>query len=118
MKKLFWNICLLMLFAVAPLAAQDFHSTSVMRPSGSSYSSTISPVGSAIPSYVESSVGSTSSAPSERHRAAMEDDDFDSPFDPGRSDQSPIGDAWPLLVFAALYAGGIFLTKRKAAKAE
>ena len=48
----------------------------------------------------------------------MEDDDFDSPFDPGRSAQSPIGDAWPLLVFAALYAGGIFLTKRKAAKAE
>jgi hypothetical protein len=31
---------------------------------------------------VESSVGSMPSAPSERHRAAMEDDDFDSPLIP------------------------------------
>lgn len=116
MKKLFWNLFLIMLLAVIPLSAQDFQSTSTMRPSGSSYSSSVTPVGSETPAYVGSSVGSLPSSVSERRGAAMEEDDFDSPFDPNRSDESPVGEAWVLLAFAAAGAGVVYLRRRKAGK--
>ena len=39
---------------------------------------------------------------------------FESPDDPNRDPESPIGDAWPLLFFAALAAGVIYIKQRKA----
>lgn len=118
MKSIIWNLCIALLLLSAPLAAQDFQSTSALRPSGSQYSSPVTPVGSQTPNYIESPAGSLPSATSGRRNAAMEADDFDSPEEEGRSEEYPIGDAWPLLAFAAISAGVVFLHKRKAAKAE
>ena len=92
--------------------AQDMQSTSVMTPSGSHYHSPIVPGGSDNASPLSST---TYDAPSANRNGMRRI----GPTEPGQGDTgSPIGDAWPLLVFAALYAGGIFRTKRKAAKAE
>jgi len=38
---------------------------------------------------------------------------FNQPSDPDPSNQSPLGDAWSLLIFAALGAGVIYLKQRK-----
>ena len=39
---------------------------------------------------------------------------FEHPSDPERDPESPIGDAWSLLIFAALGAGVIYIKQRKA----
>lgn len=118
MKNTVRNLCIALMLLSAPLAAQNFQSTSALRPSGSQYSPSVAPVGSLTPNYIESPAGSLPSATSGRRNAAMEADDFDSPEEEGRSDQYPVGDGWVMLVFAALCAGGIYLKRRKAAQAE
>lgn len=118
MKNTVRNLCIALLLLAAPLAAQDFQSTSAMRPSGSQYSPSVTPVGSQTPNYVESRAGSLPGSVSGRRNAAMEADDFDSPEEEGRSEEYPVGDGWVMLLFAALCAGGIYLKRRKTAQAE
>lgn len=92
--------------------AQDMQSTSVMAPSGSQYRSPIVPVGSDNASPLSSTTYDAPSADRNGMRRI-------GPTEPGQGDTgSPIGDAWPLLAFAAISAGVVFLHKRKAAKAE
>ncbi len=118
MKKLICYLFLLTLLVAVPLSAQDFKSTSAMQPTGTNYTPSITPVGSQTPNYVGSPMGSLPASPMERQRAAMEEDDFDSPEETNRSDQFPIGDAWIMLLFAAIGMSVVAIKKRKAQKAQ
>ena len=68
------------------------------------------PFGAYTPSD-QSEVGSSSSTNRPKGRVNR----FENPSDPGdQSEEYPIGDAWPLLAFAALFAGIIALKRKKA----
>ena len=119
MKNRMLQIIVTVLLVAAPATAQDFRSTSTMQGSGSQYSPQVSPVGSVQPSPVQSSTGSLPMPISSRRQVENEgiSGDFDKPgYD--TSDESPVGDAWVMLAFAAAACGIVFLRRRKVQKAE
>ena len=91
-----------------PAAAQDFNSTSSMPGSGSAYSSQVTPVGAQTPEIMASTTYGEQAAP---HRGGARKS-FDTPDDPNRSADAPIGSVWALLVFAAV-GGAVVLRRRK-----
>lgn len=111
-----FQILVAVLLMAAPATAQDFRSTSTLQGSGSQYTPQVAPVGSVQPMPVQSTAGSLPSPISGRRR--VDDDevsgDFDSPEEANKSDQSPVGEPWALLGFAAAACGIVFLHRRKA----
>ena len=110
------NVIMMIIMAVAlvalPTMAQDWQSTSAMPGSGSAYSAQVTAVGAA---EVTEMATTTSSTPNNGpHRAKK--GDFGPGQDGGYQDpNSPIGDAWPLLLFAAIFAVVITIKKHKKA---
>jgi hypothetical protein len=108
------NVIMMIIMAVAlvalPAMAQDWQSTSTMQGSGSAYSAQVTAVGAA---EVTEMATTTSSTPNNGpHRAKK--GDFGPGQDGGYKDpNSPIGDAWPMLLFAALFAIVITIKKHK-----
>lgn len=90
---------------------QEWQSTSAMQGSGSSYSSQVTAVGA---SEVSDMGTTTTSTPNNGPRRAKKDGegDFPSGNDGGYQDPGfPIGDAWPLALFAVLFAAYIAVRK-------
>ena len=88
---------------------QEWQSTSVMQGSGSSYSSQVTAVGA---SEVSDMGTTTTSTPNNGPRRAKKDGDFGPGQDGGHQDPNyPIGDAWPLALFAVLFAAYIAVRK-------
>lgn len=74
---------------------------------GSSYSSQVSPVGAAAPMLI----GNESSGPSNRRNA------FPGRPETNQSDESPVGEPFILLLFAAMAAVGIYIKRKKTSQA-
>ena len=91
---------------------QEWQSISVMQGSGSAYSSQVTAVGA---SEVSDMGATTTSTPNNGPRRAKKEDgegDFGHGQDAGYKDSSsPIGDAWPLALFAVLFAAYIAVRK-------
>jgi len=91
---------------------QEWQSTSAMQGSGSSYSSQVTAVGA---SEVSDMGTTTTSTPNNGPRRAKKEDgegDFPRGNDGGYQDPGfPIGDAWPLALFAVLFAAYIAVRK-------
>ena len=111
------------LFVCLPLHAYEFKSTSAYQqdphamqatqvnatPAYQSYESTIyTPFSNETPGNSLGSLGGEISSENE------EKDGFIKPDDPG--EKTPIGDAWSLLIFAALAAGVVYFKRRSATK--
>lgn len=111
------NVIMMIIMAVAlvalPTMAQDWQSTSTMQGSGSAYSAQVTAVGAA---EVTEMATTTSSTPNNGPQRAKKGD-----FGPGGNDGGyqdpnfPIGDAWPLALFAVLFAVVITIKKHKKA---
>ena len=90
-------------------AQQDFQSHQIIT-SGTNYNGTVyAPFDNTTPSE-QSEVGASYSpakAPSGPRRS------FDTGPEHGRDEQYPVGEPWVLLAFAAVFAGGIALRRRK-----
>ena len=92
---------------------QEWQSTSAMQGSGSSYSSQVTAVGA---SEVSDMGATTTSTPNNGPRRAKKEDG-EGDFGPGgktggyQDSSFPIGDAWPLALFAALFAAYIAVRK-------
>ena len=114
---------LFFLFVCTPLRAYEFQSTSAYQlqspavqatqmnatPAYQSYESTIyTPFSNETPGNSLGSLGGEISSKNE------EKDGFIKPDDPG--EKTPIGDAWSLLIFAALAAGVVYFKRRSATK--
>ncbi len=95
---------------------QEWQSTSAMQGSGSSYSSQVTAVGA---SEVSDMGTTTTSTPNNGPRRAKKEGETEgSDFGPGGqtggyqdSSSFPIGDAWPLALFAVLFAAYIAVRK-------
>ena len=91
---------------------QEWQSTSAMQGSGSAYSSQVTAVGA---SEVSDMGTTTTSTPNNGPRRAKKDGEGD--FGPGgqtggyQDPGFPIGDAWPLALFAVLFAAYIAVRK-------
>ena len=111
------------LFVCLPLHAYEFKSTSAYQqdphamqatqvnatPAYQSYESTIyTPFSNETPGNSLGSLGGEISSENE------EKDGFIKPDDPG--EKTPIGDAWSLLIFAALAAGVVYFKRPSATK--
>jgi hypothetical protein len=85
---------------VLPTMAQDWQSTSSMQGTSSAYSSQVTAVGATGVNDMATTTESSSpaKAPSGPRRTLIGGAEY------GQSNESPIGDAWPLAVFAALFA--------------
>ena len=116
---------LFFLFVCTPLRAYEFQSTSAYQlqspavqatqmnvaPSYQSYESTIyTPFSSDAP-YSDANSGDN--GPS---RITNRKNGFDNPADPERDPESPIGEPWILLAFAAAAAGVVYIKRRSATK--
>ena len=114
-------VCLFLLLAVAPASAQiyptaqDHSANGAMDVQYRSYQSTVyEPFGSTVPSEttpVYSSVGGSSTdeghTPSNRRNLT-------GGGDPGhQSNQSPVGEAWVMLFFAAVAALVVYIRRRR-----
>ena len=74
--------------------------SSSMMQTGSAYSSQITPVGATSP------IAATQYAPSNRRGA------FETPGEANQSEESPVGEPYIMLAFAAIAAGAIYLRRR------
>ena len=116
---------LFLFFVCTPLRAYEFQSTSAYQlqspavqatqmnvaPSYQSYESTIyTPFSSDAP-YSDANSGDN--GPS---RITNRKNGFDNPADPERDPNSPIGEPWILLAFAAAAAGVVYIKRRSATK--
>jgi hypothetical protein len=98
------------LVALPTMAQQEWQSTSAMQGSGSAYSAQVTAVGAAEVTDMATTTTDTYSpaqAPTGRRKTLIGGGEY------GQSDQSPIGDAWPLVLFAALFAIVITIKKHK-----
>ena len=77
--------------------------SSPMMQTGSPYSSHISPVGASSPYE-------TMNGPSNRRNS------FITPEDVNQSEESPVGEPYVLVLFAAVAAGAVYIKRQKAAK--
>ena len=115
------------LFVCTPLHAYEFKSTSAYQqdphamqatqvstaPSYQSYESTIyTPFSSDAP-YSDANSGSNGPA---RINGRKNTGDFGHPDDPFKDPNSPIGEPWILLAFAAAAAGVVYIKRRSATK--
>ena len=100
------------LMTISVLAQQEvWQSTSVMTGSGSAYSSQVTAVGAASAADMGTST-TESYAPG---RPGQVRRGFDTGGETGRSEEYPIGDAvLPLMGMAMLFAGAVFLRRKKA----
>ena len=116
---------LFFMFVCTPLRAYEFQSTSAYQlqspavqatqmnvaPSYQSYESTIyTPFSSDAP-YSDANSGSNGPA-----RISNRKNGFENPSDPERDPESPIGEPWILLAFAAAAAGVVYIKRRSATK--
>ena len=99
-------MCALLVCALPmALAAQDWQ-TSSMQGSGSAYSSQVTPVGATdVDQQATTTYGPARQISNRRNEIVT-------PGEHGQSDQSPIGDEWPLLFFAVAAAGIVALRKK------
>ena len=105
--------------------AQQFHSTSPYMQSNGlqteqyqgpevGYHSTIyTPFSDETPSTV-----GTGNGYSDSYGITNRKNSFNKPSEEGGSNESPLGDAWSLLIFAAIGTGVIFIKQRKKLKAK
>lgn len=98
------------LVALPAIAQQEWQSTSAMQGSGSAYGAQVTAVGAA---GVTDMATTTTSTPNNGPRRAKMEGDFGPGGKPGgyQDPGSPIGDAWPLAIFAALFAAYIAIRK-------
>jgi hypothetical protein len=75
-------------------------------------STTISPASTVYAPFSDEAPGSQNNGPA---KISGRKNAFDNPADPNQSNQSPIGDAWILLAFAAAAAVVITLRKKQTA---
>ena len=98
----------------APVTAQDWQSTSTLQTSGSAYSPQVTAVGATTVNSVAITTDSYSATPSGPRKVI----DRNTEFDEG-DEGSPIGDATlPLLLFAAAFAGVVYVRRRKTAHSD
>lgn len=85
---------------VLPTMAQDWQSTSSMQGTGSAYSSQVTAVGATRVNDMATTTESSSpaKAPSGPRKTLIGGTEY------GQSNEFPIGDVWPLALFAALFA--------------
>lgn len=115
-KLFIWTIGIL-LVCLSPVAAQqtEWRSTSTLQGSGSAYAPQVTPVGSQYVPIVNSSGERPAMSPGARRNS----DEWGENQEAGNKDiNSPVGDAWVMLAFAAAACGIIFLRRRKVQKAE
>ena len=74
-------------------------------------STTLHPAQTVYAPFSDETPGSQNNGPS---NISGRRNGFENPSDPERDPESPIGDAWSLLIFAALGAGVIYIKQRKA----
>ena len=109
-------VMLIMAVALIELPAMaqqpEWQSTSALQGAGSSYSSQVTAVGA---SEVTDMGTTTTSTPNNGPRRAKKDGDFGPGGQTGgyQDPNFPIGDAWPLALFAALFAIVITIKKHK-----
>lgn len=97
------------LVALPAIAQQEWQSTSAMQGSGSAYGAQVTAVGAA---GVTDMATTTTSTPNNGPRRAKKESDFAGGQTGGYQDPGfPIGDAWPLAIFAALFAAYIAIRK-------
>lgn len=117
----------LLLASLLPLAAnaQEWHTTSTLKETGSDYNSQVTIVGaekvSLIPMRSTSTMMATCEVPTPSTESSTSTHnggrrrEFGRPGDPGdQSDEFPIGEPWVLLAFAAASAGVIAWRRRGA----
>lgn len=97
------------LVALPAIAQQEWQSTSAMQGSGSAYGAQVTAVGAA---GVTDMATTTTSTPNNGPRRAKKEDYGPGGQNGGYQDPgSPIGDAWPLALFAVLFAAYIAVRK-------
>ncbi len=118
-------LILVFIFFALQAGAQNFSSTSAYRSQNQNmqptmtqlsdyqvYQSTIyEPFSSEMPSSYNSPAQITG-------RRNIDENDFGFEDEANKSNESPLGDAWSLLIFAAIGAGVIFIKQRKNLKAK
>ena len=119
-----YTLLFLLFFTSNAVFAQHFHSTSpylqgtqvqaeqYQGPSAAMYQSTVyTPFSNETPS--------NSSVPSiNNRRNNIDEDDFGFEDEYNKSNESPVGEPWIMLLFAAIGAGVIFIKQRKKLKAK
>ena len=121
-----YTLLFLLFFTSNAVFAQHFHSTSPYLqgtqvqaeqyhgPSAAMYQSTIyTPFSNETPGTV-----GTGNDYSDSYGITNRKNSFNKPSEEGGSNESPLGDAWSLLIFAAIGAGVIFIKQRKKLKAK
>ena len=121
-----YTLLFLLFFTSNALFAQHFHSTSPYLqgtqvqaeqyhgPSAAMYQSTIyTPFSNETPGTV-----GTGNGYSDSYGITNRKNSFNKPSEEGGSNESPLGGAWSLLIFAAIGAGVIFIKQRKKLKAK
>ena len=112
-----FGLCMLMLVGATPISAQVYSTVQEPQHSYNAYQPTVyEPFGSSLPSesnpvYSNAQGGSDrNNAPSNRRNVGGVE------IDPGnQSELSPVGEAWVMLLFAAVAAAVVFVRQRKAA---
>ena len=111
-----FGLCLLMFVGAVPLSAQVYSTEQEPQQSYNTYQPTVyEPFGSSLPSEsnpVYSNAQGASdwhSIPSNRRNVGGVQGD------PGDQGPSPVGEAWVMLLFAAVAAAVVFVRQRKAA---
>ena len=120
-----YTLLFLLFFTSNAVFAQHFHSTSpylqgtqvqaeqYQGPSAAMYQSTVyTPFSNETPS------ANTPSINNRRNGDIEMEGEYGENSDGGEQSDSPLGDAWSLLIFAAIGAGVIFIKQRKKLKAK
>ena len=81
-----------------------------------SFSSTYSPAQTVYTPFSSDAPGSSNDGNNGPSRISNRKNGFDNPADPERDPESPIGEPWILLAFAAAAAGVVYIKRRSAAK--
>lgn len=112
-----FGLCMLMLVGAAPISAQVYSTEQEPQHSYNAYQPTVyEPFGSSLPSEsnpVYSNAQGTSdwngTLSNRRNVGGVQGDPGD------QSDESPVGEAWVMLLFGAVAAAVVFVRQRKAA---
>lgn len=111
-----FGLCMLMLVGATPVSAQVYSTEQEPQHSYNAYQPTVyEPFGSSLPSE-SNPVYSNAQGGSDRNNAPSDRRNLGGIGDPGnQSNQSPVGEAWVMLLFAAVAAAVVFVRQRKAA---
>lgn len=108
-KHLFIILATLFLGIASTVAAQDFNTSSTLMNSGSQYAPSVSAVGaSSVYSEEPSEPAQASGRAGFRKLGGVTEDEDE------RSEESPVGEPWIMLLFAAIAGGVVFYRQKRA----